>query len=1406
MRSFATDTAEGAVKPSRKQVLGDRFLLGEELGRGAYGTVFKGIDTTSGDTVAIKQISLAGISQDNLQGVMGEIELLKTLNHKNIVKYVGSFKSRSHLYIILEYMENGALSAMIKPNRCGIFPETLVAVFIAQVLQGLQYLHDQGVVHRDIKGANILMTTKEGLIKLADFGVAAKLGELEDRRDDLQQHVVGTPYWMAPEVIEMTQVTPASDIWSVGCLIVELRTGSPPYYDLQPMSALFRIVQDEQPPLPDDLTPMLADFLRQCFQKDPRRRPTAAQLLQHPWIQQNRRTLRSSWRRAGAAGSLQGSKGNRPAQDHESLTSVISRMMESEESEEAAARRLQEAALAAPSTSASVVSAGPGTTHPPLPLPLPPPPDSSLVAVNAATAAPTPSVAGMPMAAVGQGGGGAPPGLARLVSPSPLRDGALAVPLTSQPDSSAAANSGSAEGLSSAAARLQGALGPGTAPGLTAPLTAPHPPSAQVPPGAAGNGAVPGAARLWPTPGPMQAPQQPAQHASPVQYPDAQQQQQQHVSQASASPSGLTQPGQAAPLGPGRGPGPPAAGPITHLVSMLGGAPCQVGGNLGPWLEDADRTTAPSGQLPLAAGQQQPAATSLSFAAAAAAPGAAASGPELQDSADLLGLVDSGSMLELQRQVKALVRALRPSPSAPKACRELAALIARSPGAKQLMLTETGALLLLELLDPDRLGRDTVFSEALRNQFADGALELLMALTKDDVLTLETVCLLGIGPAAARYALPPYPPSLRMRAACFLATLIEASHSTLTHFVACQGLKQLVAMVADTPLAPGQVLPANCPEGPGLVLTQIAIRCIFLFLDRYSILPHNYLCRLLAQNGLVPRLFTVLKQTSSQLTKRTTNLAGAFSNGSSSQSGTAKATAALHPPDPHALQAAYQTSKATAGPALPFILGPLVPRLSGLAAQQQQPGEAALTPRPLSTEELMALQEGVVSLLLLLSNADSLVKAALCTRDNLEKHLDCLGKLQPPSLVRMVRALRWLTCEHAMLPAINEAGAIATLTPFLSRDKLLDLQQQTAMQIQQQQAITPGQQLSPLQLQAVATLPALQVQQEVLHALHNICKLNKRHLEDAATVGVIPHLVRLASDAVSALSAAARTAAASVTSHSAGPSTPAPYPQMLPASDQAGRVVSYTPYSLYYAVLTLTLALLLRACWVQVLALSVGSAAATAAAAPGDESGLLDPLCRWARLRGHVVSMLVALVSCSSSTRAKLWAASGLDVFLHLLAEQESVELGVLGALDVWLAEDHSRLEARLTQREPVAQLVALYARTVQTQDLSALPQLLATLRRMIGRSSKLAVALAVGGLVPWLLAMIEPVAPILRVKVLEIIRCLYEHYPRPKEFLLLYRIPEVLRRLLETQGRGADAVHQEAQRLLTAFQINVLF
>lgn len=114
---------------------------------------------------------------------------------------------------------------------------------MAQVLQGLLYLHEQGVIHRDIKGANIL-TTKEGLVKLADFGVATKASGLD------QSSVVGTPYWMAPEVIELSGAVTASDIWSLGCTVIELIEGRPPYHKLQPMQALFRIVNDEHPPIP----------------------------------------------------------------------------------------------------------------------------------------------------------------------------------------------------------------------------------------------------------------------------------------------------------------------------------------------------------------------------------------------------------------------------------------------------------------------------------------------------------------------------------------------------------------------------------------------------------------------------------------------------------------------------------------------------------------------------------------------------------------------------------------------------------------------------------------------------------------------------------------------------------------------------------------------------------------------------------------------------------------------------------------------------------------------------------------------------------------------------------------------------------------------------------------------------
>ena len=267
-------TKKDLPKPSQDAELKD-YQLGDCLGKGAFGSVYRALNMSTGETVAVKQIRLADLPRPELRVITMEIDLLKNLDHPNIVKYLGFVKSTESLNIILEYCENGSLHSISK--NFGKFPEHLVAFYMSQVLHGLLYLHDQGVIHRDIKGANIL-TTKKGDVKLADFGVATRTTTLHE------SSVVGTPYWMAPEVIELAGATTASDIWSLGCTIIELLDGKPPYHKMQPMHALFRIVNDDHPPLPEGASPVVRDFLMQCFQKDPNLRVSARKLLKHPWI------------------------------------------------------------------------------------------------------------------------------------------------------------------------------------------------------------------------------------------------------------------------------------------------------------------------------------------------------------------------------------------------------------------------------------------------------------------------------------------------------------------------------------------------------------------------------------------------------------------------------------------------------------------------------------------------------------------------------------------------------------------------------------------------------------------------------------------------------------------------------------------------------------------------------------------------------------------------------------------------------------------------------------------------------------------------------------------------------------------------------------------------------------------
>ncbi|KAJ1020124.1 hypothetical protein NDA16_004404 [Ustilago loliicola] len=284
--SAVTRGSRDATGPKHKIVVTEAgknitYQLGNCIGRGQFGSVYRALNLNSGQMVAVKRIKLEGRTDDEVTELMGEVDLLKSLTHPSVVKYEGLVRGPDVVSIILEYVENGSLLYTLK--AFGNFPEKLVASYVVKILEGLNYLHEQNVVHCDLKAANIL-TTKNGNVKLSDFGVSLNLKAVKKMGN--KNDAIGTPNWMAPEVIELKGVTTAADIWSLGCTIIELLTGKPPYYDMLAMSAMFRIVEDDCPPIPEKCSDALRDLLLQCFNKDPTKRPSAETLFEHEWIRQ----------------------------------------------------------------------------------------------------------------------------------------------------------------------------------------------------------------------------------------------------------------------------------------------------------------------------------------------------------------------------------------------------------------------------------------------------------------------------------------------------------------------------------------------------------------------------------------------------------------------------------------------------------------------------------------------------------------------------------------------------------------------------------------------------------------------------------------------------------------------------------------------------------------------------------------------------------------------------------------------------------------------------------------------------------------------------------------------------------------------------------------------------------------
>lgn len=269
---------------------------GDLIGRGAHGRVYLALSELDGALMAVKSVELlqgraagdSGGVEASIAALQQEIDLMKQLNHANIVRYRGTQRTADELHIFMDFVPGGSISSLLQ--RFGPLSEGLCCMYAAQILRGLAYLHGRRVVHRDIKGANILVDMG-GVCKLADFGACKSLEQLTSGGDHAS--IRGTPYWIAPEVVRQTPYSPAADIWSVGCTVIEMATGKPPFSEFQsPVAALFHIATSREPPaLPQHLSPLAQDFLRLCMNPEPELRPSALELLKHPFVTRGQRQM-----------------------------------------------------------------------------------------------------------------------------------------------------------------------------------------------------------------------------------------------------------------------------------------------------------------------------------------------------------------------------------------------------------------------------------------------------------------------------------------------------------------------------------------------------------------------------------------------------------------------------------------------------------------------------------------------------------------------------------------------------------------------------------------------------------------------------------------------------------------------------------------------------------------------------------------------------------------------------------------------------------------------------------------------------------------------------------------------------------------------------------------------------------